>query len=429
MLDGETMVAETTAIASEPSGGGEGAVETVEQPLGDEGVQQPTTEVTAEQPVQPEAQPEEVIPEGASPPDWIKAHFADPQHGKDAQRLWDGYNAFRQQFGTIAEAKAAKEIISSVGSLDELKSAIEAANEKQNSDFVYSSADPAQHEAMARDWAESDPKAFATLTQAGIKVLAESQPEAYQELGQQILTETLASLQATAHRIGNKDAADRIEQVARDIFGHGLNEPKRVDPRDAKYAAKDKEYAEREQKAKAELVTNFAQSANTQVGTQVAASIDAMLKTALAGVKITDAARGKIASEVYSSINEKLVADKGLQTRLQAIGQAGKLRGQFSQQDTQQWVNAIQARAKALLPTVAKQVVEQWTKDYLGVVKDKTAKITGAANRKDITGGGAPDLSTGPLTLEKLKGMTNQQLMDYPGVIPPDLLKQLRASR
>jgi len=52
----------------------------------------------------------------------------------------------------------------------------------------------------------------------------------------------------------------------------------------------------------------------------------------------------------------------------------------------------IAARAKALLPSVAKRVVADWTTSVLALARRKTEKQDAAARRVDIVGGGGyPD--------------------------------------
>lgn len=431
MLDGEALVAETTDTPSPVLEGTQGEVEVVEQPVGDDGVQQPveTTE-QVEQPVeQLEAQPQEVLPEGTAPPQWLKAHYADPKVGKEAQRLWDTAQGYRQVFPTVAAAKQVSELVSSVGSVQDLQAAIQSANEKQLTDLAYDSGDPAQIKPLVEDWYNASPQGYVAMTHAGIEHLAQKDPAAYQEIGQKILEDTLTNLQSTAFRVGNKEAADRIEQLAKDIFGRGLNEPKRVDPRDAKYAEKEKSLNAREQKIQNTLVESFVTDSNQAVASDVLSMIDASLKTSLAGVKITDAAKGKIRENIYSDINQNLIKDSNLQTRLQSIGQNGKRRGQYTPEDRQQWRAAINARAKTLLSASAQKIINQWTQDYLGVVKAKTDKIKGAATRTDITGGGSPDMSLDKLTGDKMVNMTNDQIMSYKGPLHPEWRAQLREAK
>ena len=92
----------------------------------------------------------------------------------------------------------------------------------------------------------------------------------------------------------------------------------------------------------------------------------------------------------------------------------------------QQWTDAIAARARALLPSSAKSIIDRWTQDYLGVVSSTNAKIDRAASRKDVGGGGLPDHSLQPLTAEQADKMSNAELLAYQGPISPDARAKLR---
>jgi hypothetical protein len=101
-------------------------------------------------------------------------------------------------------------------------------------------------------------------------------------------------------------------------------------------------------------------------------------------------------------------------------------RSGFNDQLRQQWTDAIAARAKALLASSAKSIIDRWTQDYLGVVKSTNAKLDSAATRKDVGGGGLPDHSLTPLSAEQADKMTNGELMAYQGPIAPDVREKLR---
>ena len=342
------------------------------------------------------------------------------------QSMWDRLQAYTSHFPTVADAKQFSEAFPG-GVKDALMAQAKAA-ELDEADNAYFSRDPAQHAALAKDWATNDPEAFASLAEQALTALSESNRPAYDKLGGTILEGTLSNLYRTALGVGNKDAADRIAQLHEDVFGRKLGEQPRNDPRAQELTQREQRLKTQEQEHTNRVASDFATNANSQVGKQLQSQILTNLSTALKNLKVSEGAKGRISQEIYDDINQKLIADKGLQNRLQSIAQQGRRAG-FTPQLTQQWVDALSARARALLATSAKTVIDRWTQDYLGVAKATNAKIDNAASRKDVGGGGLPNHGLAPLTAEKMATMTNAEILAHQGPIDPNALRQIREGK
>ena len=420
-----------------PSDGGAGAVEAPVTDVQTDDVTGGTpaaieaTPAEQSQPTPAETQvPLEVTP-GQSLPQQFRSLFKnpDPEVAKLApqiQSMWDRLQAYTTHFPTVADAK---EFTSAFpGGVKEAVAAQQRAMELDEVDNAYFSRDPEQHASLARDWSQNDPEAFATMVRASAGVLSQSNPQEYQKVGQEILEGTLHNLYRTALGVGNQEAATRIDQLMKDVFGRGVNEAPKADPRDQQFKQREAEQSKRESEFQNRVAADFATGANQAAGRQLQTQIQSNLATALKNLKVSDGAKGKIAEEIYNDINQKLIADRALQTRLQSIAQAGRRNG-FSDQQRAQWSDAIIARAKALLPTSAKSVIDQWTQDYLGVVKANNDKATSAGQRKDVGGGGPPDQSLTPLTGDKIFHMTDKEFSDYKGPIHPQWRAQLNEAK
>jgi hypothetical protein len=337
--------------------------------------------------------------------------------------MYDRLQAYSSTFPSIADAKEFVQAFP--GGVKDAVTAAQRATELDESDIAFESGDPATHRALAEDWYARNPEATTTLARQTLELIAERNPQAYQQMGETILEGTLANLYRTALGMGNQDAAGRLAQLHQDVFGRKLGEQPRVDPREQQYSQREQQLKQKEAEIQNRTAASFASDANAQVGKQLTTQIQSNLSAALSKLKVTDGAKSRIANEIYDSINSKLIGDKALQMRLQSIAQAGRRAG-FTDQHRQQWTDAIASRAKALLPTVAKTVIDEWTVNYLGAVKSTNAKLDSAASRKDVGGGGLPDHSLAPLSAEKADSMTNAELMAYQGPLAPDVREKLR---
>lgn len=422
-----------TDAGASPAGDGGGA-----QPIeSTQATEQPTDATTAEgqQPTDTTL-PEYVGQAPVALPDAIRKLQADKDLGahplvsealKQVQSAYDRLNAYTLHLPTVADAKKFAE--SFPGGLQDAIQAQQRAQQLDESDGVFYSRDPAQHRELASTWAKDDPEAFGVLTRSGLEVYAETNPEGYQALGNEILEQTLGNMLATAYQTGNQEAAARISQVHQDIFGRKPGEQSRQDPRDAKHQQREQAQTQKEQQFQQRVAKSFADTSNSQAGTKISTAIDGVLKTALNGVKITPQARQRIAKEVYDEINTRLLGDRALDNQLKAIIQAGSRSGNFSPQQQQQWINAIYAKGRNLVQTVATEKVNEWTVNFLGVKKADTTKREQAGARTDVTGGGSPNLGMTPLTGDKILNMTDEDFRNYKGPIHPEWRKQMQEAR
>ena len=353
----------------------------------------------------------------------------DPEVAKLAplvQSTLDRLAAYTQHFPTIADAREFATAFP--GGVKEAVASAQRALELDEVDNAFYSRDPQQHAELAKSWAGNDPEAFSVMSEAAIGVLAETNPQAYQALGSKVLEGTLQSLYRTALGTGNAEAAGRIDQLMKDVFGRAINEQPRTDPREAQLRARETELTNRAKEMETRTASEFATSSNQQAGQALVGRIQASLNTALGKLNVSDKAKERISQEIYDDINTKLMGDRGLQTKLQQIAQQGRRAG-FTAEHRSQWVNAINQRAAAILGASAKDVIDRWTQDYLGVAGAKRDKVSSAAGRRDVGGGGAPDLSLPKLTGDKMLDMSQQEIMAYKGPVDPNWKQQMRDAK
>jgi hypothetical protein len=357
-------------------------------------------------------------------PEWLKPLFADPKVGREVQSLWDRHQAYLDVFPTVAEARAFKELFP--GGAEAAKKLLAESEEVAEVDDAYFSADPRVQSQLAANLYQDDPAAFRSMLSQSARVLAERDPAAYHALSSDILASALQAEQFDQHvelmrqarERGDSEALGRLtDQLIKWSQKFGSASPPAAgrpatakDPQQAELARQREQLQREQQEFRASQYGAFQQSANDAVVSQVRQSIEAATAAVLP-TGISDGAKKRIAEDIFAEVNSTLQGDRGLTRQV-----AGILRQwNFDEQTKQQVVNLIFGRAKALIPTVAKRIVSDWTTSVLSANRQKTAKQQAAAKRVDIVGGGAPEaVPRRPLTPKDIdySKTTDDQLLN-----------------
>lgn len=294
----------------------------------------------------------------AEPPAWLKTLLEDPRAGGEAKQFWEAHAAYREAFATPAEARTVAELFP--GGADEARQARGAAEELRAFDAAYLSGEPQAHAQLAAYLFNAQPRAFQSILRHAARVLAERDPAAWREF--------LASAGAGANSVAPKGAA----------------------PQDPEHAALERERADlahERSELRASQYSALRGAVNDAVAGDVRGEITRVLGAAL-GADISEGARSRIADDIFSEIHSTLSADYTLTRQVGAVLETSR----FDDGTRQQVAQLIAARAKALLPSVAKRVVADWTTSVLALARRKTEKQDAAARRVDIVGGGGyPD--------------------------------------
>ncbi len=296
----------------------------------------------------------------AEPPAWLKALLEDPRAGREAKQFWETHAAYREAFATPAEARAVAELFP--GGADEARQARGAAEELRAFDAAYLSGEPQAHAQLAAYLFNAQPRAFQMILRQAARVLGERDPAAWREF--------LASAGAGFNSAAPKGAATQDPE-------HVALERERAD------------IAHERSELRASQYSALRGAVNNAVAGDVRGEITRVLRTAL-GADISEGARSRIADDIFSEIHSTLSADYTLTRQVGAVLETSR----FNDGTRQQVAQLIAARAKALLPSVAKRVVADWTTSVLALARRKTEKQDAAARRVDIVGGGGfPDSS------------------------------------
>jgi len=135
---------------------------------------------------------------------------------------------------------------------------------------------------------------------------------------------------------------------------------------------------------------------------------------------IAEGAARRIGDDIFNEIHRTLAADRTLSEQIGEI-----LRGssrettangwRFGMAEQQRVASLLAARAKQLVPGVARRVIGEWTSSVLGASRSKAARQTSAASRVDIAAAG------GSRDSMPLRAMSNREI-DYASMSDDQIL-------
>jgi len=268
-------------------------------------------------------------PSGESDPAWLRALESQPQAGPQA----------------AAEVRQWRA----------------AASDAAQLDSAYFNADPGAQTGLASRLYDTDPAAFRSMLAAGARMLSERDPQGLAELARQ-----LGVAPETA-----RTAAKSLAQAAR---------------RETQNSVQDNGVQGNAAAFPAEAYRNFQSATNDEVGRSVHDAIGTTLHSTLPE-GIADGARRRIGEDIFQEVHATLAADRDLARQIGEV-----LRGwRFDAASRQQVTSLVAGRARAVMPEVARRVVAEWTSSVLASDRAKSARISAAASRHDITGGRLPE--------------------------------------
>jgi len=304
-----------------------------------------------------------------APPEWLKPLLGDAKVGREAQALWEAHQGYREIFPTVAEARAVKELFP--GGVEQARQALARTEEIDRIDDAYFGADPRGQAQLAAYLLQTDPRAFRAMLGQAARVLAERDPAAWRALAQQFAD--------AGEKPAGAEGPPKSGPAAADDTLRGT-------AAETELARERAELDRERQEFRAEQYAGFQQSANDAVVAKVRQAIEQSVAGVLPAT-VPEGARKRIAEDIFGEINGTLQNDRALTRQVAALLR----QWQFTDEVKQQVVKLIFARAKSLLPGVAKRVVSDWTSSVLGANRAKLEKQDAAARRVDITGGGATE--------------------------------------
>lgn len=366
--------------------------------------------------------------ESAAIPTELKHLMSDPKVAPTIQRMAQQNNAYRTAFGTVRDARTfATEFPGGVKEAVDQKQKAYALDE---ADDAFASGDPGTQERLASEWATAYPQAFGSMVQASLKVLQSSNPQAFSQFTGQVLKDSFSAnrfdeqMEAIATAIAGLSSEQIADPAIRRLAGLtqwmvektnalGIKYQRngQLSPEQEALNKRTQELDQRSQQHQQSVATYATNQANGAALSSFTPALKSTLGKLLKESAFTDAGKQRIEKEIQSTISERLKADQGLQRNF-----AKTLKdGQFSPEATRKAAELLSLRAKALITSVAKNIIDERTKEFIAHNQSVNDKKVNAGKRADITGGQAPATRSRTVPREQIGRMTDadqQALVD-----------------
>jgi hypothetical protein len=273
------------------------------------------------------------------------------------------------------------------------------------------------------------------LFRAGAQHLAKTNPEAYQQIGTELINSSLkasgigADLQTVIGAVQEmrqaiaKDDGEAFGKAAAKLLGEpGKAAPPQADPETARLKA-DRETAQREANtARTEVWSVHAQRTAGEAVNHIRQMIGQALAVKVNGKPlisdvISAESRQRLADTIYGDVDAQLMADQCFVSQMrQLIGDPKSPLLTATKENFEKALELNKARiAKLLTPAMIKKHVETWARDVVAKNNGAIERAKGAAAGGDKVGGAPAPGSGGkvrPLTPEMLAKMSPEERDD-----------------
>ncbi len=187
------------------------------------------------------ATPESSTVQAPADEEWMKPLLANKQYGQQLKAAKDRLSEFERTFGTVADARAFKGMLSQAGGIEGIKrirADVEAVDSIDTVAFGY--AGPEKQMEWLQGFRERSeqhaPGQFATMVKTGLDLIKQHSPQAYREVSAPLVGQTLKENHAwefleeiykRAKASGQTEVCDGLNQVAYIFskYGVGPSEP------------------------------------------------------------------------------------------------------------------------------------------------------------------------------------------------------------
>jgi len=408
-----------------------GALLTDDQILGiagDEGVASSTAEVT------PAAgtKTAEATPSELSIDDFKSLFASTPK----LNSLWDRYDNNQKlvsQFGTVADARKAAEIVQMHGGIAPLEQIATRASKLDQVDSVFFGGKPEERKSLANEWYDGQgphelpvtQKAVYDQVEATLGVMQERDPQGYVNVLDKVTREALGRENFDAY-LGNiakaLQSGQGLDEAVKQLLGWGARlgldkgKSRQPNPEAEQLAKRAKELDQRDQTWNQSQQDAVVNAADAEYGTSIKSEISKTLGDfrvngrPVFGPNVNPMVKQTMESQIWEALNANLMKNPVYI----AQGNSIKAKGLIGKQ--KDLVDLTMRHARLALPGVIESVVGSWTKSVVAGAKDTTDRAKNGASRVDLGGGSTAGGKTKPtLTLEevKKKGMTPDQILDF----------------
>jgi hypothetical protein len=355
----------------------------------------------------------------AEPPAWLAAQMKDPWSGEEARALWNGVlqarqeaAAYRVAFATPEDARALKELYP--GGVNEARAAANRSQLLDQIDLAYfgTVGKSAEETSAARAqlvtmMLREDPAAFREMVFAGLRALEEAEKGSAGATSAANLPR-LAQIFATNRQDGSTGVGAMLASPAtsaappfRAAFssasaGASAATNSVVGARHAVPASVDTSVPE----AHVASYAAFEKAANEDLERSVGAAITRTIEQALpnlqrrgdstpAGARSSVPLQDRLTAAVRQDVEAALKGDHQLGEQIAQILSARR----FDNETRAQVVRLIDDRARQLVPSAAKRVLNEWTQTTLAAHRGNATRTDAAAARREVE----PALAHGPV--------------------------------
>lgn len=376
--------------------------------------------------------PDEVA---AAIPAELRDLLSDPKRAPHLQRAFNQLADY-SKLGTVRDARTFAEQFP--GGVQEAVEYKTRALDLADWDGQYESADPKQQGDLVHTWYQhavemGRPEAFRGIVRVGLDELKRNDPEGFKELTGGTIEQSLggdlvatdgqrwnlaAQVEAINEAIRTKDSeslAGLSYFLVRELGALGLGkrqEGGRQTKEAEQFKQRETSVAEREKAIEVERQNLFNTAANADIEGHLGRSIDQRLADVLKGTAFNDKGKAKIKTDIVRELNNRLASDRAYNQRVNQMAKEAR----YNPAQRQKLVEFVVNRAKALIATVARDVIGERTAEFVQQTKDTNARReNGARARVDITGGqsGRAGAGMGHMTREQIQNMPDAEKDKY----------------
>ncbi|HEV2195048.1 MAG TPA: hypothetical protein VGR55_05680 [Candidatus Acidoferrum sp.] len=367
------------------------------------------------------------MPVPPEPPPWLAAQMKDPWSGEEAKEFWNGVQqarqeaaAYRAAFATPEDARALKELYP--GGVNEAREAANRArllDEIDRSFFGATGATPEQTSAARAQLAgmmlREDPAAFREMVFAGLRALDEAEkgsgtPADAPDLPR--LAQVFAANRSDARSaVGATLASPTADDGASSTGGASAASPVSPRPLAASAASGASSLVGTQHtapplgngstsEAHVAAYATFEKAANEDLERSVGAAITHTIQQALPNLgkdegRATEGARHsvplqeRLGAAVRQDVEAALKGDRQLGEQIAQILSARR----FDNETRAQVVRLIDDRARQLVPSAARRVINDWTQTTLAAHRGNASRSDAANARRAVE----PATAQGPM--------------------------------
>jgi hypothetical protein len=338
-----------------------------------------------------------VLPE---PPPWLAAQMKDPWSGEEAKEFWNGVQqaqqeatAYRAAFASPEDARALKELYP--GGVNEARAAANRARLLDDIDRAYFGAEggtPEQANAARTQLAEmmlhEDPAAFREMVFAGLRALEEAEKGSTASPGASNLPRLAQVFNANRTRVDVAQPGARPDEVGRAASLPAETLAQRGDP---SLQAGISAGTTSEPEAQLVAYAAFEKAANGDLERSVGAAIARNIEQALPNLKGSNrgekegARQGvplqdRLSAAVRQDVEAALKGDRQLGEQIAQILSARR----FDNETRAQVVRLIDDRARQLVPSAARRVINDWTQATFTAHRGNAARADVVSTRREV---------------------------------------------